>query len=90
MAIKDWTIKSRAFKSPLEPMDIKHIFHIDYDQYIVLPRWQKIVWKLNLLGSKKDKARKLSDVEWQCGIAAVPNPSGKYMNELWYVGKSGS
>ena len=64
MVINDWKINSRNFRSPMEPTDLKYIFHIKDDKYIVLPRWHKVVWKLTILALRKEKTRQLSNMEW--------------------------
>ena len=48
----------------MEPTDLKYIFHIKDDKYIVLPRWHKVVWKLTILALRKEKTRQLSNMEW--------------------------
>jgi len=53
MVVDGFRIYQRHTDAGMEKMDIKHIVHIMDDQYLVLPKWQKIAWKMTFNGMKR-------------------------------------
>ena len=74
VAVDNWRMYQNYFNEIVQDSDIKHIVHLQDDQYLAYPKWDKRVWLINMqgkyLGYSKGKTV-LRDIEWTQSSLAV-------------------